>query len=93
MGKSYAKAYANTAAVIAVSSPASGDLFVEFDPDNDDAQLMVNLTLRDTMDHASLQVQGSPLGNTDVSTQWFNKFSIKLKPRTKCKRNIYNRNR
>ena len=53
----------------AVSSPASGDLFVEFDPDNDDAHINGKFNIKRHNGSASLQVQGSsPLGNADVCT-------------------------
>lgn len=64
-----APAYANTAAAYsAVSSPAQGDLFVEFDPDNDDANTNAKFNIKRHNGSSSLQVQSSSaLGNADVT--------------------------
>ena len=69
MGKSVSKGLCqHSGGHPAVSSPASGDLFVEFDPDNDDAHTNGKFNIKRHNGSASLQVQGSsPLGNTDVS--------------------------
>lgn len=61
-------AYANTAAAYAVtSSPSVGSLFVEFDPDNDDAHTNAKFNVKRHNGASSLQVQSSAaLGNTEV---------------------------
>ena len=67
---SSASAYANTsAAYTAISSPSAGDLFVEFDPDNDDAYINGKFNIKRHNGAKSLQVQSSAaLGNVDVTS-------------------------
>ena len=66
---STAEAYANTAAAYAVTAnPVDGSLFVEFDPDNDDADINGKFSIKRHNGASSNQVQGTAVSsNVDVS--------------------------
>lgn len=66
---STAEAFANTAAAYAVTaSPTDGNLFVEFDPDNDDASVNAKFNIKRHNGLSSNQVQGTAItANADVS--------------------------
>ena len=67
---STAEAFADTAAAYAVTaSPTDGSLFVEFDPDNDDASTNAKFNIKRHNGASSNQVQGTAIsGNVDVTS-------------------------